>query len=217
MRVGVVSFPGSSCDRAAMESIRRHGHEPVRLDLQTRELLGSEALVLPGGLGAGAAERCGMLARLSPLMEEVVAFAHRGGPVLGICDGFKLLIEVGLLPGLLLPGASRRFVSQWVELRVENTDSPFTRKYVRGEHIRVQVSHMDARYFIDAEDMRRLEDEGRVAFRFVDDTEGGFQGVAGLLNVWGNVLGMMPHPEQPDGEEMSGGTDGRRLFESFLS
>jgi phosphoribosylformylglycinamidine synthase len=150
-------------------------------------------------------------------MDEVVAFARRGGPVLGFCDGFQMLIELGVLPGLLLPGASRRFVARMVELQVENTDSPFTRRFERGEHIHALVAHMEAHYFLDAEALRRLEDEGRVAFRFVDGAETVFHGVAGLLNEWGNVLGMMPHPERATMGATRAGSDGRRLFESFLS
>jgi phosphoribosylformylglycinamidine synthase len=151
-------------------------------------------------------------------MEEVVSFARQGGRVLGCCGGFQVLIELGLLPGLLLPGASRRFVSGRAEVEVANTDSPFTRKYTQGQRLQVQVSHMDAQYFIEAETMRRLEEEGRVAFRFVEGPEGAFHGVAGLLNEWGNVLGMMPHPEQPALElEDEDTLDGQRLFEAFLS
>jgi phosphoribosylformylglycinamidine synthase len=136
--------------------------------------------------------------------------------VLGICDGFQLLIEAGLLPGLLLPNASRRFISRTVELEVENTRSPFTRGYSPGEHIHALVAHMDARYFVDAEELRELEGEGRVAFRFVEGPDAEFHGIAGLLNEQGNVLGMMPHPERAL-EPVLDSMDGGRLFESFLS
>lgn len=217
MKVGIVSFSNSPCDRDTTVAIQRFGHQPVRLEPGAHDLRGSEVLLLPGGLGAGVTERCGTLARLSPLMEEVVAFARRGGHVLGFCGGFQLLIELGLLPGLLLPGASRRFVSGQAEVEVANTDSPFTRKYSPGQRLQVHVSHMDAHYFIDAEAMRRLEAEGRVAFRFVDRPEAGLHGVAGLLNEWGNVLGMMPHPEQASLELGPDTPHERRLFEAFLS
>ncbi len=217
MKVGIVCYPGRPCDWEAMEAIRGLGHAPVPLELLEHDLKGSEALILPGGLSAGDVQRCGTLARHSPLMAEVVAFARRGGPVLGICDGFHLLIEAGLLPGLLLPGASRKFVAQVVELEVENTDSPFTRRFVRGEHIHALVAHMEARYFLEADGLRRLEEEGRVAFRFVEGSEAVFQGIAGLLNEWGNVLGMMPHPERAAMRPVLDGSAGRRLFESFLS
>lgn len=217
MRVGIISFSNSPCDRDTTAAILRFGHRPVLLEPGAHDLRDSEVLLLPGGVGAGVTERCGTLARLSPLMEEVVAFAQRGGRVLGFCGGFQLLIELGLLPGLLLPGASRRFVSGQAEVEVASTDSPFTRRYTRGQRLQVHVSHMDAHYFIDADAMRRLEAEGRVAFRFVDAPEAGLHGVAGLLNEWGNVLGMMPHPDQAALELGPVASDEQRLFEAFLS
>ncbi|XXF79346.1 phosphoribosylformylglycinamidine synthase subunit PurQ [Myxococcaceae bacterium GXIMD 01537] len=216
MKVGIVCYPGSACNQDAMRAVRRLGHMPVPLYLDEHGLKGSEALILPGGLGGGETQRSGSLPRLSVLMEDVVAFAARGGPVLGICDGFQALIEAGLLPGLVMPGASRRLVSSLVELRVENTDSPFTRRFVQGEHIHVHLAHVDASYFLDARQLEQLEAAGRVAFRFVDGPQAVFHGIAGLLNEAGNVLGMMPHPERAM-EPMLGGTDGLRLFESFLS
>lgn len=218
MRVGIISFTHSPCEREAMAAILRIGHQPVLLEPGEHHLRGCEALLLLGGTGADGTERCGTLARLSPLMEEVVRFAQRGGRVLGCCGGFQVLIELGLLPGLLLPGASRRFVSARAEVEVANTDSPFTRKYTPGQRLQVHVAHMDAYYFIEAEAMRQLEEAGRVAFRFVEGSEGAFHGVAGLLNEWGNVLGMMPHPEQAALElEEEDALDGQRLFEAFLS
>jgi phosphoribosylformylglycinamidine synthase len=216
MRVGIISFARSPCDTEATSAVLRFGHRPVLLEPGEHHLRGSEVLLL-GGAGAGITERCGTLARLSPLMEEVVAFARDGGRVLGFCGGFQVLIELGLLPGLLLPGASRRFVSGRAQVEVANTDSVFTRSYTRGQRLQVHVSHMDAHYFIDAQAMRRLEEDGRVAFRFVEGPEGGLHGVAGLLNEWGNVLGMMPHPEQASLELKADVTDGQRLPESFLS
>ena len=217
MRVGIVSFSNNPCVRDAMTTIRRIGHQPVLLEPTAHDLRGCEVLLLLGGLGGEASGRCGTLARLSPLMQEVVAFARSGGRVLGFCGGFQLLIELGLLPGLLLPGASRRLVSGRAEVEVTNCDSPFTRKYTRGQRLQVHVSHMEARYFIDAEEMRRLEEEGRVAFRFVGGSEAGLHGVAGLLNEWGNVLGMMTHPDQACLELEHCDMDGQRLFEAFLS
>lgn len=216
MRVGIITFPGSTCTQDAMAAVRRLGHAPVELWYEGRDLRHSEALILPGRRGAGGPVRCGDISQLSAIMEEVVAFARRGGPVLGICDGFQLLIKAGLLPGLLLPSASRRFISRTVELAVENTWSPFTRFYSPGEHIHAMVAHMDARYFIDADGLHELEDMGRVAFRFVEGPDAEFHGIAGLLNEQGNVLGMMPHPEHVL-EPVLDGMDGERLFESFLS
>lgn len=216
MRVGIITFPGSTCTRESMEAVRRLGHSPLALGYESRDLQGSEALILPGRRAAGDPVRCGDISLLSGIMEEVVAFARHGGPVLGICDGFQLLIKAGLLPGLLLPSASRRFISRTVELAVENTWSPFTRFYTQGEHIHAMVAHMDARYFIDVDGLHALEDAGRVAFRFVEGPDAEFHGIAGLLNEQGNVLGMMPHPERVL-EPVLDSMDGGRLFESFLS
>jgi len=218
MKAAVIVFPGSNCDRDVCVALEHAtGQKPATVWHRDSDLPKVDLIVVPGGFSYGDYLRSGAMAAQSPVMREVVARANAGVRVMGVCNGFQILTEARLLPGVLMRNAGLKFICRTVDLRVENTDSPFTRKFSRGEHIHVQVSHMDARYFIDAEEMRRLEEEGRVAFRVVDEHETGLHGVAGLLNSWGNVLGMMPHPERASPEQVPGDTDGRRLFESFLS
>ena len=217
MRFGVVVFPGSNCDADALHAVQTVLGQPASLLWhKDRDLKGSDVVILPGGFSYGDYLRCGAIARFSPVMEEVAAFAKKGGRVLGICNGFQILTEAGLLPGALLQNRSRKFVCQMAELEVVNASSAFTRRYAAGERIRVPVAHMDGNYFIDPDGLARLEGEGRVAFRYRQGFNGAVNDIAGILSEQGNVLGMMPHPERA-AEALLGSEDGLRLFESLLA
>jgi len=216
-RAAVVTFPGSNCDRDMADALEKvSGAAPLRVwhgDADLPERL--DFVALPGGFSYGDYLRSGAIASRSPIMRAVVAAATRGVPVLGVCNGFQVLTEAGLLPGALLRNAEMRFVCREVPLRVENTRSLFTAGYEAGETIRIPVAHHDGNYFADAATLDRLEGEGRVAFRYAEHLNGSARDIAGVLSEAGNVLGMMPHPERAI-EAAHGGTDGRRLFESAV-
>jgi phosphoribosylformylglycinamidine synthase len=216
-RAAVVTFPGSNCDRDMADALEKvSGAAPLRVwhgDADLPERL--DFVALPGGFSYGDYLRSGAIASRSPIMRAVVAAATRGVPVLGVCNGFQVLTEAGLLPGALLRNAEMRFVCREVPLRVENTSSLFTAGYEAGETIRIPVAHHDGNYFADAATLDRLEGEGRVAFRYAEHLNGSARDIAGVLSEAGNVLGMMPHPERAI-EAAHGGVDGRRLFESAV-
>jgi phosphoribosylformylglycinamidine synthase len=213
----VITFPGSNCDRdmaVALEAIS--GTAPHRVwhgDADLPERL--DFIALPGGFSYGDYLRCGAIASRSPVMQAVVAAANRGVPLLGVCNGFQVLTESGLLPGALLRNAGLHFVCREVSLEVANAQSLFTGGYEAGQVIRVPVAHHDGNYFADEATLDRLEGEGRVAFRYAEDVNGSARQIAGVLNDAGNVLGMMPHPERAI-DTAHGGTDGRALFESAI-
>jgi phosphoribosylformylglycinamidine synthase subunit PurQ / glutaminase len=216
MKAGIVVFPGSNCDHDAWHVVRHVlGRSAEFLWHKDHDLKGCDLIIIPGGFAYGDYLRCGAIARFSPVMDEVVAFAKKGGKVLGICNGFQILTEARLLPGALLRNASRKFVCRFVDLKVENTDSPFTRKLREGERLEIPIAHAEGNYFIDDEGLRRLEGEGLVAFRYVHNPNGARADIAGILNEQRNVLGMMPHPERAS-EKLLGSEDGRRIFESLL-
>jgi phosphoribosylformylglycinamidine synthase len=225
MKFGVVTFPGSNGDydayQAACEAL---GEEAVFLWHKDHDLQGSDVVILPGGFSYGDYLRAGAIARFSPIMQEVVQHAQRGGPVLAICNGFQIACEAGLLPGALLRNASLKFVCAPIGIRVETTDTLFTSRYERGQRIVVPIAHGDGRYSADAETIERLEGEGRVVFRYApSDLEaeeaynpnGSMHDIAGIVNEAGNVLGMMPHPERAV-DPLLGAADGLPLFESIL-
>ena len=213
----VITFPGSNCDRdmaVALEKVS--GAAPHRVWHGDSELpQGLDFIAVPGGFSYGDYLRCGAIASRSPIMQAVVAAAERGVPVLGVCNGFQVLTESGLLPGALLRNSGLNFVCREVSLEVVNAQSLFTSAYEAGQTIRVPVAHHDGNYFADEATHDRLEGEGRVAFRYGEDVNGSARSIAGLLNDAGNVLGMMPHPERAI-ETTHGGTDGRGLFESAI-
>jgi phosphoribosylformylglycinamidine synthase subunit PurQ / glutaminase len=217
MKVGIVVFPGSNCDEDALHVVREVLGHPARLLWhKDRELYGSDYLILPGGFSYGDYLRCGAIARFSPVMEEVAAFARRGGPVLGICNGFQILTEAGLLPGALLLNAGQRFLSRDVLLRVDGGANRFTSGLSRSSTFRMPIAHMDGRYVLDEDGRKQLEDEGRVVFRYADDNpNGSLAAIAGVLNSGGNVLGLMPHPER-NAETLLGNLDGRTVFTALL-
>lgn len=213
----VITFPGSNCDRdmaVALEKVS--GTAPHRVWHGDSELPeGLDFIAVPGGFSYGDYLRCGAIASRSPIMQAVIAAAERGVPVLGVCNGFQVLTESGLLPGALLRNAGLNFVCREVGLEVANAQSLFTSAYEAGQVIRVPVAHHDGNYFADEETLNRLEGEGRVAFRYAEEVNGSARSIAGVLNDAGNVLGMMPHPERAI-ETTHGGTDGRGLFESAI-
>jgi phosphoribosylformylglycinamidine synthase len=213
----VITFPGSNCDRdmaVALEKVS--GTAPHRVWHGDSELpQGLDFIAVPGGFSYGDYLRCGAIASRSPIMQAVIAAAERGVPVLGVCNGFQVLTESGLLPGALLRNAGLNFVCREVSLEVANAQSLFTSAYEAGQVIRVPVAHHDGNYFADEATLDRLEGEGRVAFRYAEKVNGSARSIAGVLNDAGNVLGMMPHPERAI-EATHGGTDGRGLFESAI-
>ena len=217
MKTAVIVFPGSNCDRdlaVALEQVT--GRAPAMVWHKDSELPDGVGFVgLPGGFSYGDYLRSGAMAARSPIIRAVVDAARRGVPVLGICNGFQVLTEAGLLPGALMRNAALNFVSRPVALKVENSQSLFTSGYANGETIRIPVAHHDGNYQADEAVLDRLEAEGRVAFRYAEDVNGSARRIAGILNDSGNVLGMMPHPERAI-EPAHGSTDGRRLFEGLL-
>ena len=226
MRFGIVTFPGSNCDYDAYHAvIDGLGEEATYLWHKDHDLKGSDVIILPGGFSYGDYLRAGAIARFSPIMREVSAHAGRGGPVIGICNGFQIACEAGLLPGALLRNASLKFVSQPVRLRVENADTLFTNAYETGAIITIPVAHGDGRYTADDPTLDRLEGEGRVAFRYISGTgdadewwnpNGSMRAIAGILNEAGNVLGMMPHPERAI-DPLLGAPHGLGVFKSMLA
>ena len=216
MKVGIVVFPGSNCDEDTFHVVGPVlGHQPQMLWHKDRDLKGSELVILPGGFAHGDYLRCGAIARFSAVMEEVAAFATKGGPVIGLCNGFQILTEAGLLPGVLLQNANRQYICQDVILRTEKARTRFTAGLMPGETFRIPIAHGDGNYFIDDEGLRRLEGEGQVVFRYVGNPNGSRADIAGIVNSSGNVLGMMPHPER-NAEPLLGNADGRRVLASFL-
>ncbi|NBB23874.1 phosphoribosylformylglycinamidine synthase subunit PurQ [Porphyrobacter sp. SLTP] len=221
-RAAVITFPGSNCDRDMASALEAVSGQPAlrvwHADADLPDRL--DLIALPGGFSYGDYLRSGAMAATSPIMRAVITAAERGVPVLGVCNGFQVLTEAGLLPGALLRNAGQRFVCRTVALTVENTASPFTAGFAAGETIRVPVAHHDGNYFADAETLDQLESEGRVAFRYAEAVNGSARDIAGVLSANGRVLGMMPHPEraiEPAAVAALGGADGRRLFENILA
>ncbi len=224
MRTSVIVFPGSNCDRDVKVALERvTGKAPAMIWHGDASVPASDLIVLPGGFSYGDYLRCGAMAAHSPVMRDVIAKAKAGTPVLGICNGFQILCEAGLLPGVLMRNASLRFVCRDVHLKVENAGTMFTSAYKKGEVIRVPIAHGDGNYFTDAEMLKRLEGEGRVAFRYCDaggqvtrqaNPNGALANIAGITSENGRILGMMPHPERLY-EAALGGSDGRGMFESI--
>jgi phosphoribosylformylglycinamidine synthase subunit PurQ / glutaminase len=217
MKAAVIQFPGSNCDRDMAVAIRDvTGADTSLIWHRESELpAGLDLIAVPGGFSYGDYLRSGAMASRSPVMQAVIEAAGRGVPVLGVCNGFQILTEAGLLPGALMRNAGIRFVCRTVKLTVENSQSIFTSQYAAGEEISVPVAHHDGNYFADDATLDRLEGEGRVAFRYAESVNGSARNIAGIINDAGNVLGMMPHPERMI-EAMHGGSDGRRLFEGLI-
>jgi phosphoribosylformylglycinamidine synthase len=225
MLFGIVVFPGSNCDHDVYH-VAKHvlGRAARFIWHKDRDLRGADVVVLPGGFSYGDYLRTGAIARFSPVMDEVKKFAGRGGHVIGFCNGFQILLEAGLLPGAMLRNSSLRYECRDVLLKVENAMTPWTRKFARGETVRIPIGHGEGNYFIEDEGLERLEGEGQVLLRYVDakgqptaesNPNGSRNNIAGITNPRGNVVGMMPHPERLS-EGVLGGEDGRKVFESVI-
>jgi phosphoribosylformylglycinamidine synthase I len=217
LKSAVIVFPGSNCDRDIAVAIEQvTGRAPAMVWHRDIELPDrTDFIALPGGFSYGDYLRSGAMAARSPIMRAVSDAAGRGVPLLGICNGFQVLTEAGLLPGALMRNAGLNFVCRPVSLKVENSQSLFTSQYDSGENIVIPVAHHDGNYQADSATLDRLEGDGRVAFRYQEEVNGSARDIAGILNDAGNVLGMMPHPERAR-EDAHGNTDGRRLFEGLL-
>ncbi len=226
MKFGVITFPGSNCDYDAFRAVTDVlGEEATYLWHKDHDLQGSDVIILPGGFSYGDYLRAGAIARFSPIMQEVAAHAKAGGPVIGICNGFQIACEAGLLPGALMRNAHLQFVSAEIRVRVENADTMFTNLYEHAEILRIPIAHGDGRYVAPPEVLHELESEGRVVFRYVDasgavtadaNPNGSEQNIAGIISAGGNVLGLMPHPERAC-SPLLGSSDGVRMFESILT
>ena len=217
MKFGVVRFPGSCDEVDALLACRRFGDAEL-LWHGDRDLRGADAVVIPGGFSYGDYLRAGAIARFSPVMEAVAAFAADGGPVLGICNGFQVLCEAGLLPGALLPNTSLRFVCRQVDVVVENADTSFTRACARGDLLSIPGKHTTGRYHAPADDLDRMDANGQVVLRYApgENPNGAEHDIAGVVNEAGNVMGLMPHPEHAV-DPLTGSTDGGKLFESLAA
>ncbi|MFN3367912.1 MAG: phosphoribosylformylglycinamidine synthase subunit PurQ [Thermus sp.] len=222
MRWAIVRFPGSNCDEDARFALEKAGLKAEYVWHTETSLRGFDGVFLPGGFSYGDYLRAGALAAKSPVMEEVRRFAREGRLVIGVCNGFQVLTEAGILPGALLANLNLHFTCKEVGVRVERTDLPFTRLYPRGQVLRLPIAHAEGRYYADAETLARLEGEGLVVFRYAPlrgeadyNPNGSLHDIAGITNEKGNVLGMMPHPERAV-DEVLGGTDGLPLFLGIL-
>jgi phosphoribosylformylglycinamidine synthase len=223
--IGVITFPGSNGDHDALHAVTDDVGAPARLiDYRETDLSGIDALILPGGFAYGDALRCGAIARFSPVMESVKEFAAKGGPVLGICNGFQVLAEAHLLPGALLRNSTLQFQSKWVNIRIENTDTAWTEHCAPGEVLRVPIANGEGQYFADAETLAALEASGQVFARYCTpdgvvsataNSNGSVNNIAGITNAAGNVVGLMPHPERAT-NALTGGDDGMKMMKSVL-
>lgn len=224
MKFGVVTFPGSNCDYDAYSAVKVLGEEVEFLWHQSADLAGSDCVILPGGFSYGDYLRSGAIARFSPIMKEVVKFANNGGPVIGICNGFQILLESGLLPGALLRNRHLRFSCKFVRIKVENNGNPFTVACKKGDILRIPIAHKDGNYYNFDGDIEQLKKQARIIFRYCDregnytdesNPNGSIYNIAGISNKEGNVVGMMPHPERAV-EDILGSSDGRKIFESVI-
>jgi phosphoribosylformylglycinamidine synthase subunit PurQ / glutaminase len=225
MKFGVLVFPGSNCDHDTYNVIAGIARQPVAfLWHDSEDLQGVDAVLVPGGFAYGDYLRTGAIARFSPVMQSVKKFASGGGLVLGICNGFQILTEAGLLPGALMRNAGLKYICKQVHLRTETADSPFTNQLAQGEVLEVPIGHMEGNYFCEPDELKRLEAEERVAFRYCTpagavtpeaNPNGSLANIAGILNAGRNVLGMMPHPDRSS-EPLLGSADGWKIFASML-
>lgn len=225
MKFGVLVFPGSNCDHDTYNVIAEIARQPVTfLWHDSEDLQGVDAVLIPGGFAYGDYLRTGAIARFSPVMQAVRKFADDGGLVLGICNGFQILTESGLLPGALMRNAGLKYICKQVHLRVETTNSPFSNQLSKGEVLQIPIGHMEGNYFCTADDLRRLESEDRIAFRYSTpegrttleaNPNGSLGNIAGILNEKRNVLGMMPHPDRSS-EKLLGSSDGWKIFASMI-
>ncbi|OGQ08044.1 MAG: phosphoribosylformylglycinamidine synthase I [Deltaproteobacteria bacterium RIFCSPLOWO2_12_FULL_40_28] len=216
MKIAIIVFPGSNCDADCHDVVSRvYGHSATYVWHKETSLAGFDGVILPGGFSYGDYLRTGAIAKFSPIMREVISFANKGRLVLGICNGFQILVESGLLPGVLIRNKNLRFICDWVNLKTVNVQIPFTQKMSQDQILKLPIAHMEGNYYADEATLKNLWDKNQVVFQYVDNPNGSLQNIAGICNETGNVLGMMPHPERAS-EEVLGGTDGHFLFNSFL-
>ncbi len=225
MKFGVIVFPGSNCDHDAYHVLSKVVHQPVEFIWhESSDVSSLDAMIVPGGFSYGDYLRTGALARFSPVMKAVERFARSGGLVLGICNGFQILVECGMLPGALMANRGLRFICRFVHVRVENTATPFTRACALGQVLKMPIAHMGGSYFAEQETLLELQRRDQVVFRYCDpqgrllaeaNPNGSVEAIAGVVNREGNVLGMMPHPERA-GEAVLASTDGLFVFRSML-
>ena len=217
MKAGVIVFPGSNCDHDAWYAVNENLHGQAEYIWHDSPKLGDiDAVILPGGFSYGDYLRCGAIARFSPVMQAVKKFAADGGLVLGICNGFQILVEAGLLPGALLRNRELKFICRELPLRTETTNSPFTSELKKGQVLHLPIAHGEGQYFADERTLDELEAEDRVAFRYLENPNGSARAIAGILNSGRNVMGMMPHPERAC-DPLMGSTDGLGIFQSLIS
>jgi phosphoribosylformylglycinamidine synthase len=221
MKFGVVVFPGSNCDEDLVHVLENHGGEVVKLWHKDTDLQGCDMICLPGGFSYGDYLRSGAIAKLSPIMDSVVEFGKNGGLVMGICNGFQILCEVGLLPGALLRNENQLFICDNVFLKVETTQTPVTSGYSKGQVIKIPIAHAEGRYFIQPEGLAELKQNDQILFTYCNEQgnpsnpNGSIEAIAGVTNKNRNVFGMMPHPERAAADYL-GNTDGSTLFQSIL-
>jgi len=225
IKFGVVVFPGSNCDHDAHYAAGEVMGQDARLIWHKESSIGDvDVVILPGGFSYGDYLRCGAIARFSPVMQDVVRFANNGGMVIGICNGFQVLTEAGLLPGVLLQNRSLQFICKYLHLRVENAETNFTSTCKQGEVLEIPIAHGEGNYFTDPDTLKRLEDHHQIVFRYCDasgivndeaNPNGSLNNIAGIINEQGNVLGMMPHPERVADPALRH-TDGKKIFESII-
>lgn len=217
MKVGVVVFPGSNCDHDAWYAVSQNLHQQAEFVWHDSSSLGDvDAVILPGGFSYGDYLRCGAIAKFSPVMQAVKKFAQDGGPVLGVCNGFQVLTEAGLLPGALVRNANLKFICRQVPLEIVTTDSPFTHRARKGQAITLPVAHGEGCYVADQKTLDELEAEDRVVLRYRDNCNGSMRDIAGLLNPQRNVMGLMPHPERA-ADPLVGNTDGLTILNSLVT
>jgi phosphoribosylformylglycinamidine synthase len=216
MKFGVIVFPGSNCDHDAFYAVGTNLGQPVEYIWHDSSTLGAvDAVILPGGFAYGDYLRCGAIAKFSPVMKAVRRFAADGGLVLGVCNGFQILVEAGLLPGALIRNRGLKFICREVRLTVETADSPFTSAARKGQTLRLPIAHGEGCYFADERTLDELEAEDRIAFRYDGNPNGSLRDIAGILSRERNVMGMMPHPERAT-EPLMGSSDGLTVFQSML-
>jgi phosphoribosylformylglycinamidine synthase len=217
MKFGVVIFPGSNCDHDCYYAIKTVTGKPVEFIWhQDTSVKGFDAVILPGGFAYGDYLRTGALAKFSPVMQSVRDFADKGGLVIGICNGFQILTEAGLLPGALMRNNNMKYICKFLQIRTETTDTPFTNQLRKGQVLNVPIGHGEGNYFADEDTLKELEDHGQVAFRYLENPNGSIHDIAGIVNKGRNVLGMMPHPDRSS-EKILGSTDGKLIFESMVN
>ncbi len=215
MKIAVIQFPGSNCDHDVLRSSALvTGGKSFYVWHKDTDLKGADVVIVPGGFSYGDYLRCGAIARFSPIMKEVVKAAEKGTPVLGICNGFQILTESGLLPGVLMLNKSLHFICDTLGVKLENNKTAFTKKGKAGKTYRLPIAHAEGNYFIDPEGLKSLEDNHQIVFRYENNPNGSLSDIAGICNKAGNVVGLMPHPERVC-ESLLGGTDGKFMFESL--